>query len=128
MENEEFLKARENLTNKVNIKEDTFLEDDNEYYFAIGQCASFMLDKYIGVNKLFKKNLLGKDLLRSKDNKKLKDNFRILYNKCDNVLFIEDKRFNKINKCLSMVFGYIPNKDLNMELVELGFIGDNILY
>lgn len=126
MVNKGYAEAKEKLIKVVDEKENNiWLETDNEYYYAIGQCISFMSNRYVKINKMFKKNLVTREIMLSKNNDILKKRLMTLFRKCSTMLYNTDKRFNK---CMSMVLGYIPDDSkVNDSLLQLGYVDNNIL-
>lgn len=110
-------KVNKDITDKIGT--------DQEYFYLVGQCISFMVHKYCNVNKCLKENLVAKTTMLSKDINSLKVHLRQLYIKCNKMLYVDDKKFNN---ALSMVLGYIPdNNKIDRNALEIGYMSNNIL-
>ncbi|NFK66325.1 hypothetical protein FDB14_17510 [Clostridium botulinum] len=117
---------KDNLLNKVSKKEGYFpIESDVEYYYAAGQCISFMCYRYTNINKGLNKDLVSKQTMLSENYTDLKKRIKMLFGKCSNMLYQEDKKFNN---CLAAIMGYIPEcNNINVDALQLGYLENNIL-
>lgn len=101
------------------------IKSDKEFYYLAGQCISFMCNRYVGVNKALKKNLVSKQAMLSKNTEDLKNHLKVLFGKCNNMLYMEDKKFNN---AYAMLIGYVPEVDkIDQETLQLGYLENCIL-
>lgn len=123
---EEYNAVRENLVQKLSEGEYEGIENDEEYYYIIGQCISYMCNRYVNVNKLLKKNLVSRELRLSKNNEQLRTRLKnMLLSKCGNIICMDDNK--KFNNSFAMIMGYIPDDEkINKDFLELGYLGNSI--
>lgn len=120
---------QENLLNKLK-KDNPYIENDNEYYYIVGQCTRYMASKYV---KMFmqgkiRENQVVKFILQSKDNEQLRKNLKtMLIGKCSNIIYLDkDKKFNN---AFAMLMGYIAvNKEINRDYLDIGYCSNNVLH
>lgn len=115
------------LTTKEKVNRDItgFIETDKEFYYLAGQCISFMCNRYVSINRALKKNPVSKQAMLSKNTEYLKENLKMLFGKCNNMLYMEDKRFNN---AYAMLIGYVPEDNkVDQEALQLGYLENCIL-
>lgn len=125
LRNEEIEELREILKDKANRDITGGIETDKEFFYTIGQCINFMVARYVKVNFMLNGHSVAKPALSCKDSQTLKKRTNTLYRKTNNMLYMEDKKFNN---AYAMVLGYIPeNSKVDNDLLELGFMEKCIL-
>ncbi|SFU78041.1 CRISPR-associated protein Csh1 [Clostridium sp. DSM 8431] len=115
-------KTINSIKNKVNSDDYIALENDDEYYFAVGQIVSYLLSKHKGKNKPLS---LAEPFINAKSNKVLKDNLRRLYKKYTYEPTCNNKRFKNF---FVLVLGYEPEKKVNEDMMIAGFLSNNLVY
>lgn len=98
------------------------LESDDEYYFAVGQLASFL----ISLNKSrTKAQSLVNPFLNAKADRVIKKRLLQLYKKYNYDIREQSKR---VKNLIAMVEGYEPEGKVNQEMIILGYASDNLIY
>lgn len=111
-------KMREKINSNKTIK----IESDSEYYFAVGQMASYL----ISLNKSSKKmHSLINPILNCKSNDRLKDEILKLFKKYNYAIKKDNKRFNNLG---SMILGYKPEGKLDESVLIDGYLYNNLIY
>lgn len=125
MVNTELENVKLTAKEKVNREITEAIETDKEFYYLVGQCISFMCNRYIGVNKALKKNGVSKQAMLSKNAEYLKNNLKTLFGKCSNMLYMEDKKFNN---AYAMLIGYVPEDNkIDQGALQFGYLENCIL-
>lgn len=110
------------LREKMNAKETQGLESDREYYFAIGQLASY----FIAINKSAKKTQsLINPFLNAKTNKALVERLKQYYKKYNYAINHDDRR---VRNLLAMITGYQTDGEVNQEMVIMGYTCNNLVF
>lgn len=107
---------------KINEKDTEKIDDDKEYYFAIGQLISYLLSKSKGKKR---PHSLANQFINSKNNEDLKEKLRKLYVKYSYDLDINSKRFNNL---YAMIVGYLPEGKVDTDLVIAGYLNSSLIY
>lgn len=110
------------LEEKINMNEYKPIENDDEYYFSVGQIVSYLLTKYKGKNRPLS---LAGPFTNAKDNVTLKENLRKMYNKYSYAVNIGDKRFKNY---YVLVTGYVPEKEVNQDMIIAGLLSKNLIF
>ena len=107
---------------KINLNDTSEIESDDEYYFAAGQLVSY----YFSLNKSAKKmHSLLNPILNCRTNEKLRLELTKLFRKYNYAIKKESKRFNNLQ---SMVFGYIPEKNIDEDMFIAGYLYSSLIY
>lgn len=115
-------KIRQSVEYKVLAKETIPLDNDDEYFYAVGQLAAFL----VSLNKSKdKKQSLINPFMNVKSDKIIKDKVIQLYKKYNYALSDSSKR---VKNLLAMVVGYEPDGKVDQEKIILGYACDNIVY
>ena len=88
------MELKEVIKEKVNRDSTGAIETDKEFFYIAGQCISFMCNRYVSINRALKKNLVSKQAMLSKNVEDLKKHLKMLFGKSNNMLYMEDKKFN----------------------------------
>lgn len=108
------VKINESITNK--------LENDDEYYFAVGQLINYLLSKSKGKKR---PHSLANPFINGKNNSEIKEKLRKLYGKYSYDLDMNGKRFNNL---YAMIIGYSPESKVNQDLIVGGYLSNNLIY
>ena len=110
------------LREKINSKETHSIKNDEEYYFAIGQIANYL----ISLNKSGNKNhSLLNPILNTKSEAKLKEEIMKLFKKYNYAIKKDSKRFNNL---YSMILGYKTEGKINEDLLLAGYLNSSLIY
>lgn len=110
------VKAKVNDDNYIN------LENDDEYYYSVGQAVSYLLSKHKGKNNPLS---LAEPFVNAKSNKVLMENLRKLYKKYAYDPYCNNKKFKNL---YSLVLGYEPESKVNEDMILAGFLTNNLVY
>lgn len=114
--------VREALKRKIRAKETIPLENDEEYFYAVGQLAAFLIS--LNRAKDRKQSLLN-PFLNAKSDEMIKTRILQLYKKYNYTISDYDRR---VKNLLALVEGYVPNGKINQEEIILGYACDNLMY
>jgi len=123
-EKEEMMnRIEEAMRNHVRMEEGTWeFDDDDEYYFAVGQ----MIDYFISKSNTSKKPLsFANRFLNIRDGDKIKEELNKLFKKYNHDMFPYEKRANRI---LSRILLYKPESGVNEEMMSAGILSDNVIF
>lgn len=119
------MELKEIVKEKVNRDVTGAIKTDREFYYTAGQCISFMCNRYISINRALKKNPVSKQAMLSKNAEDLKEHLKMLFGKCNNMLYQEDKAFNN---AYAMLIGYVPvDNKIDKDTLQLGYLENCIL-
>lgn len=110
------------LRDKINSKDIEKIDNDKEYFFAIGQEVYYLLS----LNKSSKKTQsLANPFINAKNNKVIKEKLRNLYKKYNYIIDYNSKRSDKI---YSMILGYETEGKVNQDMIIAGFLSNSLIY
>ena len=115
------LELREGLKTKITSEEYKGLENDREYYFAVGQMARYLI--YLNKAKKKKQSLIN-PFLNARTDHKLKELLGRYYKKYN---YDIDAGAKKVNRLYGMVQGYEPEASVMQDMISAGFVIDNLL-
>lgn len=119
------MELKDIIKNKVNSECTGKIENDKEFYYIAGQIVSFMCNRYVSANKVLKKDLISKQSMLSKNSEDLKKHLKVLFSKCNNILYQEDKKFNN---AYAMLIAYIPGDNkIDQDALQLGYLENCLL-
>ena len=114
---------KDSLRIKINSSITDKLDNDDEYYFAVGQLVGYLLSKSKGKKK---PHSLANPFINGKSNDDIKEKLRRLYSKYSYDLDFKGKRFNNL---YTMIIGYVPeDKKVNQDLILGGYLSNNLIY
>lgn len=114
---------KDNLRIKIFEKGDSKIDNDSEYFFAVGQLTGFLLGKSKGKNKPLS---LANPIINAKNNELIKRKLGQLYMKYNYDLDLDkDVRFKNL---YSMIIGYEIEGNINKDLIIAGYLSNNIIY
>lgn len=107
---------------KVNADEVVPVDNDKEYYFCVGQLASYLLS----LSKMKDRNQsLLNPIMNAKTDRLIKMRLFQLYKKYNYSILDSYKR---VNNLLAMVEGYIPEGKVDQESIMLGYVCSSVVY
>lgn len=119
------MELKEIVKEKINRDSTGAVETDKEFFYIAGQCISFMCNRYIKAFRSLEKNNVSKQAMLSKNVDDLKKHLKMLFGKCNNMLYMEDKKFNN---AYAMLIGYVPvDVKVDKDTLQLGYLENCIL-
>lgn len=113
---------KDKLRLKMNAKEDVYIENDDEYCFAVGQLEYY----FIKQSKAYKKpQFLINNLVNTKNNDLVKKNLKQLYKKYN---YKEEMNTLRVRNLYSMILGYELEGSLNDDMILAGFLSHSLFY
>lgn len=117
-----YSKLRENMERKVSSDVLIPLENEREYYYAVGQLAAYLLS----LNKAKEKNhSLLNPFLNAKSDEMIKRRILQIYKKYN---YSIPAYFKRVKRLLGMVEGYEPDGEVDQEMIILGYVDDSMIY
>ncbi len=116
---DKILDVKNSLRKKINSNQTIKIENDMEYFFAVGQVVAYMNMQNKGAKK---NNSIINTFANSKDNKILKDRLNVLYKKYNYI--IDSKRFNNM---FSMIMSYECEQSHLEDIIIAGFLHSNLI-
>lgn len=113
---------QESLRKKINAEVTDKFDNDEEYYFAVGQLVNYFLSLSKGKNK---PQSLANPFVNAKNNEIIKEKLRALYLKYNYTIDKNSKRFNNL---YGMILGYVPEGKVNQDLILAGYLRSNLVY
>lgn len=107
---------------KVFEEKESWFENDEEYYYAVGQMAAYLISLSKSKNK---KEALINPILNAKRDGVLKMKLVQLYKKYNHAIPFGMKR---VNRLLAMIEEYVPSGNVSQDTVIFGYVSDNIIY
>ncbi len=115
------VELREKLKEKLLAEENKGLDNDREYYFAVGQMAYY----FVFLSKAGKKKQsLINPFLNARTDEKLKDLLKRYYVKYNYDIPLGAR---KISRLFTMVEGYRPEGSIMQDMLCTGFVMDNLI-
>lgn len=114
--------VREALKRKITARETIPLENDAEYFYAVGQMAAFLIS--LNRSKDRNQSLLN-PFLNAKSDEMIKTRILQLYKKYNYAISDYDRRAKNL---LALVEGYVPDGKINQEEIILGYACNNLIY
>lgn len=109
---------------RIKISEDgtSSITNDEEYYFAVGQLTSYFISLSKSRNKV---HSLSNPIINAKTYTRIKDELIKLYKKYNYTIKNSNRRFNNL---FAMVSSYVPEKDVQEDLIIAGYLHSNLIY
>lgn len=114
--------VKDSLRNKISQKHTSFIENDREYFFAVGQLVSFFISRSKGKKKPLS---LANPFINAKKDKVIKDKLKGLYKKYN--YDIESYNF-KFKGLYAMVMSYELDDKIDEDMIIAGYLHSNLLY
>lgn len=115
--------VRAALRAHMDSREEWMFDNDNEYYYAVGQ----LLNTLIGLNKSLKKPLsLANPVLNAKSDRIVKDRLMVLFKKYNYAIEMTDVRIRALH---GHIMRYEPQSGaVDSYMVSAGFVDMNLVY
>ena len=113
---------KDDLRCKINSVETEYIQNDNEYYFAVGQAISYFISLSKSANK---KLSLANNILNCKTDKKIKEELRKLFNKYNHSIDVSSRRFKNL---YSMIASYETDGKVEQDLLIAGYLHSNLIF
>lgn len=114
--------VKNNLRNKITLKSTSYIENDREYFFAVGQLVSFFISRSKGKKKPLS---LANPFINAKRDKVIKDKLKALYKKYN--YDIESYNY-KFKGLYAMVMSYELDDKIDEDMIIAGYLHSNLLY
>lgn len=111
---------KQSVRKKINENTTSFFENDEEYYFSIGQAVAFMNTQSKSKKK---NNAVINVIINAKSDELLKRRLTELYKKYN--YSIDSKRFGNL---FSMIMSYSTEKSIMEDIIISGFLSSNLIY
>lgn len=115
------VEIRKNLRTKMIADEYMGIQDDREYYFAVGQIARYFI--YLSKEGKKKQSFVN-PFLNARTDKKLKELLRRYYKKYNYAIPAGARR---VSRLYGMVECYEPEEEIMPDMLSTGFVIDNLL-
>ncbi|MTI46541.1 MAG: type I-B CRISPR-associated protein Cas8b/Csh1 [Firmicutes bacterium] len=116
------LGLKDNLRNKVSQKNTSYIENDREYFFAVGQLVSFFISRSKGKKKPLS---LANPFINAKRDKVIKEKLKALYKKYN--YDIESYNY-KFKGLYAMTMSYEIEGKIDEDMIIAGYLHSNLLY
>ncbi|EKN41570.1 hypothetical protein CFSAN001627_12393 [Clostridium botulinum CFSAN001627] len=119
------LDVKASLRDKVSREKTASIDNDKEYYFAVGQLASFL----ISLSKAAKKtHSLANPIINAKSDDRIKVELKKLFKKYSYA--IDRKMSRRFDNLMTMVSSYIPDPEekVNDDLIIAGYLHSSLIY
>ena len=114
--------VKNTLREKINSKVTMNIDNDKEYYFAVGQLTSY----FISLSKSNKKvHSLANPIINGKNDKRIKDELKKLYKKYSYSISTGNLKFKNL---MAMVESYVPETNIDEDLILAGYLHSNLIY
>lgn len=116
------LDVKNGLRNKISQKDTSSIENDKEYFFAIGQLVSFFISRSKGKKKPLS---LANPFINAKRDQVIKDKLKALYKKYN--YDIESYNY-KFKGLYAMIMSYESTGKIDEDMIIAGYLHSNLLY
>lgn len=110
------------LRKKLNEEKTSSIENDREYYFAVGQLANYFISLSKSKNKV---HSLANPIINAKTDERIKDELKKLYKKYNYTINTGNRRFRNL---FAMVSSYMPEGKVEEDLIIAGYLHSNLIY
>lgn len=111
---------KSNLKEKLGKEETDTFTSDEEYYFAVGQLASYLLSQSKSKNK---PHSLVNPFINTKSNDVIKKRLKSIYLKYNYNIYGK-----KIKNIYAMIVSYLPSGKVNQDMILAGYLHNNLIY
>lgn len=115
---------RTGMRKKVLAGETVPLENDREYYYAVGQLAAYLISLSKAKGKEKNHSLLN-PFLNAKSDENIKRRLLQIYKKYN---YDIPDNYKRVKNLLAMVEGYVPEGKVDQEMIILGYASDSLIY
>ena len=113
---------KSSLRDKISQSETVSIDNDKEYYFAVGQLANY----FITLNKSYKKeHSLVNPIINAKSDERIKIEVKRMFKKYNYAIPRGVIRFNNL---MAMVSSYVPESNVNEDLIIAGYLHSNLIF
>ena len=113
---------RQLMEHVMKSREEWMFENDDEYYYAVGQISRYILE----LSRAAKKSLdMVKPILTVRDDKMLKKRVALLAKKYDYAI---EMKYARAMELLGKVLTYMPDETANEVMIMAGYVDKNILF
>lgn len=116
------INTKNSLREKINQNDTGSIENDKEYFFAVGQLTYYFISLNKGKNKA---HSLANPMFNAKTDEKLKNELRKLYKKYNYTI---DMKYKRLKNMYYMVVSYVPEGKVNEDLIIAGYLHSNLIY
>lgn len=113
---------KNSLRSRISQKETGFIDNDREYFFAVGQLVSFFISRSKGKKKPLS---LANPFINAKKDKVIKEKLKALFKKYN--YDIESYNY-KFKGLYAMVMSYELDGKINEDMIIAGYLHSNLLY
>ena len=114
--------VKDNLRSKISLKETNYIENDKEYFFAVGQLVSFFISRSKGKKKPLS---LANPFINAKKDKVIKEKLKALYKKYNYDIESYNFRFKGL---YAMIMSYELDGKIDEDMIIAGYLHSNLLY
>ncbi|WP_027626923.1 type I-B CRISPR-associated protein Cas8b/Csh1 [Clostridium lundense] len=114
--------VKNSLRNKISQKDTSLIENDREYFFAVGQLVSFFISRSKGKKKPLS---LANPFVNAKKDQVIKEKLKALYKKYN--YDIESYNF-KFKGLYAMIMSYEVDGKIDEDMIIAGYLHSNLLY
>ncbi|GAA0725868.1 hypothetical protein GCM10008905_21870 [Clostridium malenominatum] len=114
--------VKNSLREKINKNDTEFIENDKEYYFAVGQLVNYFISLSKGKNKV---HSLANPIINAKSDERIKDELRRMYKKYNYTINTSNRRFRNL---FAMVSAYEPETKIEEDLIIAGYLHSSLIY
>ena len=113
---------KNNLRVKISQKNTSYIENDREYFFAVGQLVSYFISRSKGKKKPLS---LANPVINAKKDKAIKDKLKALYKKYNYDIESHNIKFKSL---YAMVMSYEIKERIDEDIIIAGYLHSNLLY
>ncbi|MBU5593326.1 type I-B CRISPR-associated protein Cas8b/Csh1 [Clostridium sp. MSJ-4] len=116
------VEIKSSLRNKISQDDTPSIDNDKEYYFAVGQLTNY----FISLNKSSKKvHSLANPIINAKNDERIKMEFRRMFKKYNYTISRGRKR---VDNLMAMVSSYVPESKIDEDLIMAGYLHSSLIY
>ncbi|WP_061995671.1 type I-B CRISPR-associated protein Cas8b/Csh1 [Clostridium sp. ATCC 25772] len=117
------LDVKASLRDKISQEKTASIDNNKEYYFAVGQVANYL----ISLSKAAKKtHSLANPIINAKSDERIKVELKKLFMKYNYA--IDKKISRRFDNLMYMVSAYIPEGKVNDDLIIAGYLHSSLIY
>ncbi|MCY6958359.1 type I-B CRISPR-associated protein Cas8b/Csh1 [Clostridium brassicae] len=116
------MNVKSSLREKINQGDTASIENDKEYYFAVGQLANYFISLSKGKNKV---HSLANPIINAKTDKRIKDELIKMYKKYNYTINTGNRKFRNL---FAMASSYNPQEKVQEDLIIAGYLHSNLVY
>ena len=114
--------VKNSLRDKINSVDTCSIDNDKEYYFAVGQIVSYLLSKNKGKKKV---QSLVNPFINGKNNQVIKEKLRNFYKRYNYDIDMNGRRFKNL---YAMILSYEPDSKVDQDIIIAGYLHSNLIY